>query len=148
MRSCVALRITWLVEASLGPRPRDVVEPEIANGAALPAVRCLPTPSSGSAGALIACSPSNPGSAARLWTMAEAWMRVPDRGRGALMGLTWADLAQAVVGGLAAVLGVQAAQAGLAALRRRGVCPERWVRARTFLLRRRRRWEDHSAWSD
>jgi hypothetical protein len=46
------------------------------------------------------------------------------------MGLTWADLAHAVVGGLAAVLGVQAAQGILSALRRNGRCPERWVALR------------------
>lgn len=45
------------------------------------------------------------------------------------------SLAQSVVGGLAAVLGVYATQEIL----RLGRCPERWKRSRTFLLPRRRR---------
>jgi uncharacterized membrane protein len=49
--------------------------------------------------------------------------------------LTWADLVQTLVGGLAAVLGVSATQEML----RLGRCPERWKRSRMFLLPRGRR---------
>jgi hypothetical protein len=44
--------------------------------------------------------------------------------------LTWADVAQPVVAGLAGVLGVYSVEEGLRALRRRGLCPERWNRER------------------
>ncbi|HEX9999477.1 MAG TPA: hypothetical protein VGB74_03410 [Actinoplanes sp.] len=42
------------------------------------------------------------------------------------MGLTWAEIAQALVGGLAGVLGVYAVQDVLTRLRETGRCPERW----------------------
>jgi hypothetical protein len=54
------------------------------------------------------------------------------------MVLTLADVLQAVVGGLAAALGVHATQESLSALRRRGRCPQRWTSSRAFLLPRRR----------
>jgi len=46
------------------------------------------------------------------------------------MVLTWADVVPAVVGGLGALLGVYATQEAVSALRRRGLCPERWTRSR------------------
>jgi hypothetical protein len=48
--------------------------------------------------------------------------------------LTWADLAEPVVGGLAAILGVYLTEEMLHALRGRG--PARWNHHRTFLLPR------------
>ena len=56
------------------------------------------------------------------------------------MYLTWTDLAQPLVAGLASVLGIYLTEIILSALRRRGMCPERWNRDRTF---HRPRW--HSA---
>jgi hypothetical protein len=53
------------------------------------------------------------------------------------MDLSWVDLAQPVVGGLAAVLGVHLTQDTLAALRRKGLCPDRWTWGRTSLRPRR-----------
>jgi hypothetical protein len=47
-----------------------------------------------------------------------------------IMDLSWADVAQPVVGGLAGILGVWLAEGWLRALRRQGVCPERWSRDR------------------
>jgi hypothetical protein len=55
------------------------------------------------------------------------------------MGLTWADVAETVVGGLSGVLGVYATQEILSALRRRGLCPHRWTTARTLVPGDRRR---------
>jgi hypothetical protein len=46
------------------------------------------------------------------------------------MDLSWADVAQPVVGGLAGILGVWLIEGSLRALRRQGVCPERWNRGR------------------
>jgi hypothetical protein len=54
------------------------------------------------------------------------------------MDLTWADIAQPLVAGLAGMLGVYVTEETLRALRRRGLCPERWNRDRTFLLPRGR----------
>ncbi|GAA2579033.1 hypothetical protein GCM10010435_64800 [Winogradskya consettensis] len=50
------------------------------------------------------------------------------------MDLTWADLAEPVVGGLAAILGVYLTEEALQALR--GRVPGRWNHNRTFLLPR------------
>ncbi|MBL7256371.1 hypothetical protein [Paractinoplanes lichenicola] len=50
--------------------------------------------------------------------------------------MTWADVAEPIVAGLAAVLGIYATQEGLTQLRRRGIGTERWIRSRTFLLPR------------
>ncbi|GAA2495937.1 hypothetical protein [Winogradskya humida] len=52
------------------------------------------------------------------------------------MDLTWADLAEPVVGGLAAILGIYLTEEGLHVLRRRGRLPARWNHNRTFLLPR------------
>jgi hypothetical protein len=49
------------------------------------------------------------------------------------MDLTWADLAQPLVGGLAGILGVHLVQEMLGVLRRKGVCPDRWNRDRKIL---------------
>jgi hypothetical protein len=49
------------------------------------------------------------------------------------MGLSWSDVIQPVIAGLAAILGVHATEEVLRVLRRRGICPDRWARARTFL---------------
>lgn len=46
------------------------------------------------------------------------------------MDLSWADVAQPVVGGLAGILGVWLVEETLRTLRRRGLCPRRWDRAR------------------
>ncbi|GAA3345524.1 hypothetical protein GCM10020358_52960 [Amorphoplanes nipponensis] len=46
------------------------------------------------------------------------------------MELTWVDLAQPAVAGLAGMLGVYAVESALGALRRSGLCPERWSRDR------------------
>jgi hypothetical protein len=44
--------------------------------------------------------------------------------------LTWAEIAQALVGGLAGIIGVYAVEDVLHRLRERGKCPERWRRGR------------------
>ncbi|MGX6605102.1 hypothetical protein ACWKSP_23650 [Micromonosporaceae bacterium Da 78-11] len=44
------------------------------------------------------------------------------------MDLTWADVAQPLVAGLAGILGVYLVEEALGTLRRRGWCPERWNR--------------------
>jgi len=46
------------------------------------------------------------------------------------MDLTWVDVAQPVVAGLAGMLGVYAMEEALGALRRSGLCPQRWTRDR------------------
>jgi hypothetical protein len=48
----------------------------------------------------------------------------------------WAHALEAVVAGLSGALGVYATQEAVAALRRRGRCPERWTRPREFLIPR------------
>jgi hypothetical protein len=52
------------------------------------------------------------------------------------MDLTWVDAAQPVVAGLAGILGVHGLEEALGALRRRGLCPERWCQDRLKLRRR------------
>jgi hypothetical protein len=54
------------------------------------------------------------------------------------VNLVWADIAPALAAGLAAVLGVYIPGEVLDVLRRRGTCPERWRRNRSFLLVRGR----------
>jgi hypothetical protein len=54
------------------------------------------------------------------------------------MNLVWADIALPLAAGLAAVLGVYIPGEILGELRRRGTCPERWRRNRSFLLVRGR----------
>jgi hypothetical protein len=44
--------------------------------------------------------------------------------------LAWGDLAQPLVGGLTAMLGVYVVEDVLGRLRRRGWCPPRWDRER------------------
>ncbi len=44
--------------------------------------------------------------------------------------MTWADVAQPLLGGLAAILAVQLTEGMLDDLRRRGACPRRWSRER------------------
>ncbi len=61
------------------------------------------------------------------------------------MDLVWADLAQPLVGGLAGMLGVCVVEEVLRVMRERGVCPERWTAARTFLRPRRRRGDRGAA---
>jgi hypothetical protein len=46
------------------------------------------------------------------------------------MDLTWVDVAQPVVAGLAGMLGVYVTEEGLRGARRRGLCPARWTRDR------------------
>jgi hypothetical protein len=46
------------------------------------------------------------------------------------MDLTWADVAQPLVAGLAGILGVYLTEETLRALRRKGICPDRWNRDR------------------
>ena len=53
-----------------------------------------------------------------------------------MVGLSWADIAQPLVAGLAGVLGVYIPEEVLRTLRRTGRCPERWSRNRTFLVPR------------
>jgi hypothetical protein len=52
------------------------------------------------------------------------------------MDITWVDVAQPIVGGLTAMLGVFVTESALRALRRSGLCPERWNQSRTALLAR------------
>ena len=52
------------------------------------------------------------------------------------MDLSWVDLAQTALGGLAAALGVHLTQDTLGMLRRKGRGPERWRWDRSFLVRR------------
>ncbi|MEV4639232.1 hypothetical protein AB0J80_17945 [Actinoplanes sp. NPDC049548] len=52
------------------------------------------------------------------------------------MLLTWAEFFQAVAAGGAGMLGVYSAEAGLRALRRSGMCPDRWAQDRTALVQR------------
>ena len=40
--------------------------------------------------------------------------------------MTWAEIAQPVLAGLAGMLGVYVAESGLTTLRRMGLCPARW----------------------
>jgi hypothetical protein len=49
---------------------------------------------------------------------------------GVTVDLTWWDIAQPAVGGLAGVLGVYLVEDVLRTLRRRGRCPGRWMRDR------------------
>ncbi|GAA0804955.1 hypothetical protein [Spirilliplanes yamanashiensis] len=44
--------------------------------------------------------------------------------------MTWAEIAQPVLAGLAGMLGAYVAESGLGTLRRRGLCPQRWNRDR------------------
>jgi len=54
------------------------------------------------------------------------------------VNLAWADIAQPLLAGLAGVLGVYVPGEVLGTLRRKGMCPERWRRNRSFLVPRRR----------
>jgi hypothetical protein len=52
------------------------------------------------------------------------------------MDLSWVDVAEPAVAGLAAFLGVQITQDVLVLLRRKGRCPERWKSGRASLVPR------------
>ncbi|OJF09834.1 hypothetical protein [Couchioplanes caeruleus] len=54
------------------------------------------------------------------------------------MYLTWADIAQTLLAGLAGMLGVFLVEEGLRVLRERGLSPARWAQNRTFLTPRAR----------
>ncbi|GGQ82802.1 hypothetical protein GCM10010166_61220 [Couchioplanes caeruleus subsp. azureus] len=54
------------------------------------------------------------------------------------MNLTGADFVHTLVAGLAGGLGVYLLGEALGVLRRYGMCPERWRRNRSFLVRRGR----------
>jgi hypothetical protein len=58
--------------------------------------------------------------------------------QGVIVDLTWADIAQPLLAGLAGVLGVYLPGEVLGTLRRKGMCPERWRRNRSFLVPRGR----------
>ncbi|WP_133875286.1 hypothetical protein [Paractinoplanes brasiliensis] len=47
-------------------------------------------------------------------------------------------MAEALVAGLAAALGIHLTQAALQKLRERGICPERWLHDRSYLVPFRR----------
>ncbi|MFI5496951.1 hypothetical protein [Actinoplanes sp. NPDC051859] len=55
------------------------------------------------------------------------------------MYLTWADIAQTVMAGLAGMLGVYLIEEALRVLRKRGISPTRWAYDRAFLTPRRNR---------
>lgn len=55
------------------------------------------------------------------------------------MYLTWAEIAQTLLAGLAGMLGVFVIEEGLRVLRKRGIAPARWAQDRVFLTPRRNR---------
>ncbi|GGQ78132.1 hypothetical protein [Couchioplanes azureus] len=61
------------------------------------------------------------------------------------MLVSWADIAQTLLAGLAGMLGVFVVEEALRVMRKHGLSPARWAHDRTFLAPRRRALQSSQA---